>query len=271
MDSPISSASNPLVKRVRRLGERKHRRQEGAFFVEGIQPVWQAVEAGATIETFVVAPDLLTSEPARRMLAEQVTRGTRCASVTRPIFEALSEREHPSGLAAIVRIRPARLDDLTITATTFFVALHQVGNPGNLGTIVRTADAAGAAGAIVLGDATDPFHPTAVKASMGALFALPVVTVANPKDFFAWAAVRGVHVVTTSARAPHEHWSAHYPLPVALLLGSEGEGLPPDLLARGELAVRIPMTGTAHSLNLAVAAGILLYEVRRQRAEIAAG
>ena len=260
----ISSTANPLVRRIRRLGERKHRRREGAFFVEGIQPVWQAVEAGTEIETLVVAPGLLTSALARRMVAEQERRGVRCARVTPAVFEALSGRDNPSGLAAVVRARTGRLDELAVTPDACFVALHEVGNPGNLGTILRTAEAAGAAGVLLLGETTDPFHPAAVKASMGALFTMPVVHVAEPEAFFAWAAARGIAVVTTSARAPDEHWAARYPLPVALLLGSEGEGLPAELLARGDLAVRIPMVGTAHSLNLAVAAGILLYEVRRQ-------
>lgn len=263
MPEPISSTANPLVKRVRLLGERKGRRREGAFFVEGIQPVWQAVEAGAAVETLIVAPDLLTSAAARGLVAEQEARGTRVALVTPAIFATLSSREGPSGLAAIVRARTARLEELAVAPDAAFVALHGVGNPGNLGTIIRTVDAAGGAGVILLGETVDPFHPTAVKASMGALFAVPVTHVPDPDPFFAWAAARGVSIVTTSARAEREHWATRYPRPLAILLGSEGEGLPPELLARGDLRVRIPMAGTARSLNLAVAAGILLYEVLR--------
>lgn len=265
MNDIISSGTNPLIKRIRRLEERKHRRREGAFFVEGIQPVWQALEAGAEIDTLVVAPQLLTSGATLRLLEDQERQGIRVARVTRELFSSLSDREHPAGLAAIVTMRPARLADLPVTPTALFVALHQVGNPGNLGTIVRTADAVGAAGVLLLGDCTDRYHPAAVKASMGALFALPVVHLHDPEEFFGWTATHGITVVTTSARADREHWTTDYPVPLALLLGSEGEGLPPALLARGEFAVRIPMAGTARSLNLAVAAGILLYEVRRQQ------
>ena len=261
MPDLISSTANPLVKRARLLGERKGRRREGAFVVEGLQPVWQAVEAGAEIETLIVAPELLTSAAAGRMVAEREAGGARVARVTRAVFEALSSREGPSGLAAIVRARSARLEDLAITPESCFVALHAIGNPGNLGTIIRTADAAGAAGVILLGETVDPFHPAAVKASMGALFAVPTAHVAAPERFFDWAAERGVGIVTTSARATDDYRTARYPRPLALLLGSEGEGLPPELLARGDLQVRIPMKGTARSLNLAVAAGILLYRV----------
>ena len=264
MPDLISSTANPIVKRIRALGERKGRRREGAFFVEGMGPVWQAVEAGAAIELFVVAPELLVSEGAQRLIAEPEARGARVVRVTAAIFAALSERDGPAGLGAIVRARTARLEELPIRPDAPFVALHGVGNPGNLGTIIRTADATGAGAVILLGETTDPFAPAAVKASMGALFAVPVAHVADPERFFTWAAAGGVAVVATSARAETTHWAARYPRPLALLLGSEGEGLPADLLARGDLRVRIPMAGTASSLNLAVAAGVLLYEVRRQ-------
>ena len=269
MATLISSAANPLVKRVRMLADRRHRRLEGAFFVEGIQPVWQAVSAGAAgfqIETLIVAPDLLGRSAAMEMVAEQEAGGTRVARLSRELFERLSDREGPSGLAAIVRGRIGSLDELSVAADSLLVALHEIGNPGNLGTIIRTADAVGSGGVILLGDTTDPFAPAAVKASMGALFSVPVAHVGDPGEFFRWAAARGLGVVATSAHADADHWSAGYALPLALLLGSEGRGLPADLLARADLRVRIPMVGTAHSLNLAVAAGILLYEVRRATA-----
>ena len=267
MQDVITSTANPLVKRLRALAERKGRRREGAFFVEGLQPVWQAVEAGATIETFVVAPELLVSERAQELIAAREAQGAKVARVSAGIFAAFSDRDGPAGLGAIVRARTARLADLAVRPDAPFVALHRIGNPGNLGTIIRTADATGAGGVILLGETTDPFAPAAVKASMGALFALPIAHVADPAEFFAWATERGVAVVTTSARAEHEHWAVRYPRPLALLLGSEGDGLPPDLLERGDLRVRIPMVGTAESLNLAVATGVLLYEVRRQLGE----
>jgi RNA methyltransferase, TrmH family len=259
----ISSAANPVVKRMRQLGERKHRRREGAFVVEGIQPVWQAVEAGAEVEVLVVAPELLGDSPAAQMVAAQEQAGVRVARVTGDLFARVSSRDGPSGLAAIVRARVPGLAALQVTRDSVFVALHEVGNPGNLGTIIRTVNAAGAAGVIVVGPATDPFDPAAVKASMGALFTVPVARAAGAGEFLAWAAGSGVAVVTTSAKAEVSFWDARYPRPVALLLGAEGTGLPSDVLAAGDLEVRIPMTGTAESLNLAVAAGLLLYQARK--------
>lgn len=265
MNEIITSAANPLVKRMRLLAERKHRRREGAFVVEGIQPVWRAVEAGWQIETLIVAPELLGSSPALTMVAEQEANGVRVARLDRDLFLRLSDREGAPGLAAIVRGRVSTLGDLTVGPDSVFVALHEIGNPGNLGTIIRTVDAVGGAGVILIGDSTDPFAPAAVKASMGSLLAVDVAHVAEAGEFFGWAGGSGVEVVATSGRADCDHWDARYRAPVAVLLGSEGEGLPEGLLARSDRRVRIPMVGTAESLNLAVAAGVMLYEVRRKQ------
>ena len=259
----VTSAANPLIKRVRLLGERKHRRREGAFVVRGVQPVWQAVDAGAAIEILLVAPDLL-GEPGAGMVAAQEAGGVRVARLSTELFGRIDDRDAPSGLGAIVRGRVAGLDALTVRPEAVLVALHEVGNPGNLGTIIRTADAAGAGGVVLVGACADPLDPAAVKASMGALFSVPVAAAETAGEFLDWCLAGGVAVAVTSARGGESLWAARLPLPVAFLLGSEGPGLPDDLLEAGDLRLRIPMTGTAESLNLAVAAGVLLYEARRR-------
>ena len=264
MAEVISSAANPLIKRMRLLSERKHRRREGAFVVQGAQPVWQAVEAGADIEALVVAPELLRRPATAAMVAQQEDRGIRVVRVSGALFGRLADRDGPSGLAAIVRARLAVLADLPVLPSARFVALHEIGNPGNLGTIIRTADAAGAAGVVLIGQTTDPFDPAAVKASMGALFSVPVAHVPAAPEFFAWAAGHGITVAAASAAATGTFWDSELAAPLAILLGSEGTGLPASILARGDLQVRIPMVGTAESLNLAVAAGILMYEAWRK-------
>jgi TrmH family RNA methyltransferase len=264
MTEVISSTANPLVKRVRALADRKHRRRESAFAVHGIQPVWQAVEAGADIEVLLVAPGLLRHRGALDMVDAQEAAGIRVARLTAELFGRISDRDEPAGLAAIVRGSPARVDELTVPEGAVFAALHEPGNPGNIGTIIRTASAAGAAGVILIGPSADPYDPVAVKASMGALFTVPVAVAESGAEFLAWASAAGVTVAATSGRAAQSCWDATWRLPLALLLGSEGTGLPDDLLGAADLRVAIPMTGTAESLNLAVAAGILLYEVWRR-------
>jgi len=264
MSSPelISSAANPLVKRIRALADRKHRRREGAFVVEGIQPVWRAVEAGWQVETLVVVPELL-ADSAAGMVAGQRAAGVRVAELTAELAGRLTDRDRPPGLFAVVRARHTELAELVVRPDAVFLALHGIGNPGNLGTVVRTADAAGAAGVILVGDTADQFAPAAVKASMGSLFAVPVAAAPDGAAFLRWAHAGGVHVVATSGYAEQAHWSRTYRPPLALLVGSEGDGLPAELLAEADETVRIPMVGTAESLNLAVAAALMLYEARR--------
>ncbi|MGH3188621.1 MAG: TrmH family RNA methyltransferase [Streptosporangiaceae bacterium] len=270
MSEMITSAANPLVKRIRLLADRRHRRQEGAFVVEGTQPVGRAFEAGWEVEVLIVAPDLLT-DTAATIVAAQRARGIRVARLSTELFGRISDREGPSGLAAIVRGTLSPPGDLPTGPGSVHVALHEIGNPGNLGTIIRTADAAGAAGVVLIGDTVDPFAPSAVKASMGSLFAVPVAHMADAGAFFCWARTAGVQVLATSGHADSEHWSTRYRPPLAILLGSEGAGLPADMLAQADERIRIPMTGTPESLNLAVAAGVMLYEVRRQLTRADAG
>jgi RNA methyltransferase, TrmH family len=263
MTGVITSAANPLMKRVRLLADRRHRRREGAFVVRGVQPVWQAVEAGADIEVLIVAPELLRG-PAAKMVAGQEARGVRVARLSAELFGRIADREGPPGLAAIVRKQAATLDQLAVRPDSVFAALHEVANPGNLGTIIRTADAAGAAGVILVGQSTDPYDPAAVKASMGAVFSVPVATVATAAEFLRWCREQGIAVAVTSGAGTGSLWETALPQPLAILFGSEGAGLPAELLAAGDLRLRIPMTGAAESLNLAAAAAVLLYEAWRQ-------
>jgi RNA methyltransferase, TrmH family len=263
MAETISSAANPLVKRVRLLANRKYRREQGAFVVEGIQPVWRAVAAGWPVEALIADEDLRPDAPAAGMLTEAAGRGTRVVRLSHELFQRLANRDGTPGLLAIVRSRHRELADLAVGTGSVFVALNQISNPGNLGTILRTADAVGGSGVILIGDCTDPFAPTSVKASMGSIFAVPVALAPDASSFLDWAGAHQVAVLATSGRADTEHWDLAYQPPLALLFGSEGDGLPAELLARANTRIKIPMTGTAESLNLAAAAAVLLYEARR--------
>ena len=251
--------ANPLVQRIRKLHDRRQRRAEGAFVVDGVQPVWRAVEAGADIEMLVVAPDLVDQRPAARLVEHFEAAGGAVARVSGEVFARISDRDGPTGLAAIVRQPSTALDQLEVGADSVFVGLVEIANPGNLGTIIRTADSFGVAAVVLIGESTDAYSPAAVKASMGSLFALPVVNETAIGDVFAWTAESGITTVATSARGAAATPDVAFPKPSLVVFGSEGAGLPLDVLERSDLSVRIPMRGTARSLNLAVAAGILLY------------
>jgi TrmH family RNA methyltransferase len=261
----ITSAQNPLIKEIRRLRRDKRAREEsGLFVVEGIQGVVEAVESGAAIDAIVYAPELLTSELALEAVGAAEGRGVRCEAVSASLFETLSERDNPVGILALVERRLLALDTLHPEPNGLYLALHGVSDPGNLGTIIRTMDAVGGTAIFLVGQTVDPFHPSAVKASASTIFSMPLVPVPQVETLLDWCRSADVAVVGTSDRAEQEYWSASYPRPVLVLMGSEAHGLPHDLLDALPQTVRIPMHGTADSLNLAVATALLLYEVRRQ-------
>ncbi len=252
--------------RVRRLASRHYREQEGVCFVEGIRPVLDALESGARLEALLIAPEVLRSEVALRMAREQEAAGTPIIALSRASFERLSDRENPTGLAALVYWRPLSLEELPLEQNALLVMAEDIRDPGNLGTLLRTMDAVKGSGVVVVGASTDPTHPRCLKASMGTLFRLPVARAESVEAFLSWAKERKIWTVATTARRGESYWSAPYRLPLALLLGNEGEGLRQETLASADVIARIPMWGTASSLNISVAAGVLLYEIRRREA-----
>ncbi len=263
MTDLITSANNPIVKRIRSLADRKARKREGVFLVEGIQPVWRAVESGWGIDTLVIAPQLITNGAVFEMARDLKARGVRIAELSADVFTRLSERDGPAGVMAIVEMQSSGLADLNPGPADCWILLHRVHNPGNLGTIIRTADASGMAGIILTGDSTDAFAPASVKASMGSIFSLPMVIERDTDRVLGRLNETNVRCVGTSGYAEHEHWDADWNGPICIVLGNEGDGLPEDILAQLDSTVRIPMTGTAESLNLSIAAAVLMYEAKR--------
>lgn len=266
MPDLVTSFSNPTVKRYRALANRKYRRRENAFAVEGLQPVWRAVASAWRVDTLIVAPALLTNDAAREMVEAQRGLGCPVLSVSADVFAHLSQRDGPAGLAAIVGGSVAGLDGFQPTGPGPVVALHEVGNPGNIGTILRSADAAGAAGLLIIGACADPLAPAAVKASMGSVFAVPMAHAAGPEQLFTWAARSNRAVVAVTGHASDSLWDTDIAPGAVLLLGSEGDGLPDEIARRCAAAVAIPMQGTAESLNLATAASVTVFELSRRRA-----
>lgn len=261
----IYSASNPLIKRIRALANKKERQREQMFTVEGMQPVWRAAESDWAIETLIVSPTAIERPEVAEMAERLERRGSRIAVISGDLFNRLSDRDGPTGVMAIVRMETIPLSTVDVGEGDVWIVLHRVHNPGNLGTILRTADATGCAGVILSGDSTDPFAPVAVKSSMGAVFAVPMVIEYEFDHVRSWAAENGVRLVGTSGTAESAHWDQEWQLPVGIVLGNEGDGLPAEIVDSLDSTVRIPMTGTAESLNLGIAASVMMYEAKRNR------
>ncbi len=260
----ITSASNERVKFIRRLQERKARQETGLFYLEGLRIVAEALETGAGIEQVIASPDLLRSPFGQELVSKARERGLDVLEVSAEVFARLSLKEGPQGLAAVVRQRWMTLEDIAPAAGRPWVALDSVADPGNLGTIMRTCDAAGGAGLILLDQSTDPYDPSAVRASMGALFDQQIVR-AGFEEFAAWVRKSNCAVIGTSDAAEQDYHAFAYPDPLVLLMGSERQGLQPHHLALCSAVVSIPMLGKSDSLNLAVATAVVLYEILNQR------
>lgn len=257
----ISSRSNPKVKQVRLLRQRKARQESGLFLVEGIRHVGEAIQAGATVEGLYYAPDLLDSAFARQLVSTQCAQGVACYALTADVFESLADKDNPQGILAVLRTPCLDLEDVAPDDFPWGVALVSPQDPGNLGAILRTIDAVGASGLILLDSSVDAYHPTAVRASMGALFWHPVISTSF-SNFAAWANGNGYHVYGSSAHGAIDYREmSGYEAPRILLLGSERQGLTPEQTFICECIVRLPMCGRVTSLNLAVAAGVLLYDM----------
>ena len=254
----VTSLTNPTVKAVRALHLRKDRDETGLFIAEGLKHVIEGVETGH-------APTILMHGPeaARHPLLRKVADATQAArgeiiEVTEDILAKVSRRDNPQAVVGVFRQMFRPLDQIDPTAASCFVALHRVRDPGNLGTIVRTADAAGCGGVILVGECCDPYSVEAVRATMGSIFAVPL-TRCSEAEFAAWRKGWPGSVVGTLLTANVDHRTADYRKPALVLMGNEQQGLTPDMAALPDLNVKIPMRGRADSLNLSVATGIMIY------------
>ncbi len=255
----ISSTSNETVKLLRGLDRKKERQETGLFLAEGAHFAAQALAHGwHPAYAFV---DLATVDrPHSRALLERLrTAGARVSTTTEKVLAAISGKDNPQDVVVAFQQRLAPLAALPAAGRRRYVALYEVRDPGNLGTIIRTADAAGCDGVILIGTVCDPFSPEAVRATMGSLFGMPLA-MASFADFVAWRDAGKLHVVAASMRGDRAHHEAQFGERGCILMGNEQSGLPPEVETACDDLVRIPMMGTAESLNLAIATGVMIYE-----------
>jgi len=253
----LTSLSNPLVKGVRALKGHKGRTESGTFLVEGLHHIGSAIEAGWEVDVLLYAPDLLTGDYAASLLDDAQRLRLNLQPVSAKVMGSLAEKDNPQGILAVVNQRGLGFSDLGEVRSG--VALVSPQDPGNVGTILRTLDAVGGEALFLLEGGVELYHPTCVRASMGTLFWKPVVQ-ASFDEFVSWGKKGKYRLIGTSAHAQKDYREV-VPVdpPWMLVLGSEQKGLFPQQIAACDLTVSLPMHGKVSSLNLAVAAGILLY------------
>jgi TrmH family RNA methyltransferase len=253
----ITSPANPLVKELVRLRKRRHRDSEGLFLIEGARQVMLAVAAGTNLIHQIIAPELG---------GEPLAPGVRTTEMAAGPFRKASARQNPDGVLAIATQLATRLDLLDPPRPCVLLAVESVEKPGNLGAILRTADALGVDGVVVADAATDIHNPNVVQASQGALFSVPI-GVGTTSEVIEWLGHHDIALVATTPTGRRPLWEVDLTGSVAIAIGAESVGLSPAFLAAADRDALIPMEGMVDSLNASVTAAIALYEALRQRGQ----
>lgn len=260
----ISNGNHHFIRLIRSLQRREERERTRLYYIEGVRFIAQATTYNAEIEALVVCPSLLASPLGQKLLHHHRQKGTVILEVTAEVLHSLAYVDDPQGIGAVVRQKWLPLERAKLGGKLCWIAIEEVQSPGNLGTILRTSDVVGGAGLILLGKSVDPYDPATVRATMGALFSQRFVRT-TAAELIRWKTERQWLLVGTSPSAETDYQEVSYDLPTILLIGGERKGLSLELQAMCDLMVKIPMVGHSDSLNMAVATGVMLYELFNQR------
>jgi TrmH family RNA methyltransferase len=264
----ITSLSNPIIKEIRAFSLKKNRDRSASFMAEGLKLIIDALDLGWHIKTLIYAKTSKDNSAIETIAARTVARGGLVLEVTEKVLGAITRRDNPQMVCGVFEQKYAALESFQPQTGQTLVALDRVRDPGNLGTIIRTADAAGASGIILVGETTDPFSLETVRATMGSVFAVPVART-DAAGFLAWHATTDAILVGTHLAGAVDYRTIDYTAkPSVLLMGNEQAGLPELLADACDKLALIPQAGRADSLNLAVATGIMLFEARRHKLEL---
>lgn len=264
----LTSTQNPRIKEVVRLRDKQERDQTGKFLIEGYRELFRAVGAKKRIEQLFVCEELFLGSNEHALIDEIQKTGAQLFVCTSDLFRKISYRDRPDGLLAVAIQEHISLEQLSSSikknSAPLFVIAEAIEKPGNLGTILRSSDAVGVDGLIVVDRCTDIHNPNVVRASVGTLFTLPVVE-AESKETLKWLREHQIHILAATPHAKKEFTHVDMTVPLAIVVGTEQLGLSQLWMDSADIQVRIPMRGVADSLNVAMATTLLLYEAARQR------
>ena len=260
----VTSLQNPQIKNVVKLRERRHRDRQGLMLIEGLRELTLAVDSGVQLKRLFYCEELVKSGDEMSLLKQAGKAGVPLFTVTKMVFRKITYKEHPDGLLAVASQPGRSLKDLTLGPTPLVVVAVAIEKPGNLGAIMRSADAAGVDGVIVCDRCTDIYNPNVVRSSLGTLFSIQVVE-GSAQETVEWLKEKGLKIVASSPHSTVEYTTADLTSPCAIVLGSEKLGLSDLWMDASDEKIHIQMRGRADSLNVAMTATILLYEAIRQR------
>lgn len=256
----ITSTANPLIKDIKSLEMRKRRKETGLFVAEGMRTILEGIELGAELQTLVFSSDVKS----RPDVVQAVAYADQAVEVNNMVLEKISRKENPQSVIGVFKQKLQSLD--AVTTDGVWVVLEEVRDPGNLGTIIRTIDSVGAKGVILIGNCCDPYSFESVRATMGSIFLVPVVTTSRD-EFIAWSKKWPGPIVGTTLQDSVDYRDVDYRSPLLLIMGNEQAGITQELRAACTHLIRLPMKGRADSLNLSIATGVMLYmiETRLER------
>lgn len=255
----LTSVQNPLVKQLRKLQQAKERRSQQMFLLEGTHLLEEACAVGCPLAIVCCTPNWQEQHP--QLWEQAIALAPRVELVSPEVLQAIATTQHPDGVVAIAH----RHIPIALPIPDLGIALQTLQDPGNLGTVIRTAAAAGADGLWLSADSVDLDHPKVLRASAGQWFRLPMAVSPNLQEEIGQFQRNGVQVVATLPTAKLTYWEADLSKPTLILLGNEGAGLSPELAEMADIGVKIPLAAGVESLNVAIAAALILYEAKRQR------
>jgi len=262
----ITSPHNQIVKLAAALRQKKNRDETGLFMAEGVRLVEEAATSGWLIETCFFTERALSSERTRGLLDNLKAAGCRMIKVMDAIYDKISDTKQPQGIMVLVKKRSSDLAQLLSgPALPLIVVLDGIQDPGNVGTVIRTADATGCTGVVLTKGCADLFSAKTVRASMGSLFHLPVIEGLEYRDIVSFLVKNTINIVATSLDCSSVYFESDFKQPVAIVFGNEGKGVSEEMLDVANSKIHIPIVGRAESLNVAASAAVILYEVVRQR------
>jgi RNA methyltransferase, TrmH family len=259
----ITSRDNSLLRQARAVREGKIRE---LIFVEGLRLCEEALHSNLAIETVIYSDEIADKDRAKEFLIAVEPVAQRMATVDEKLLATISYTKTPQGIV-LIGARPSSGSEMLVDGhkPALLAILHNINNPVNVGAILRTAEAAGASGAVTTRQTSDPFSPKALRGAMGSAFRLPVWSGPNYEEVLTWCRTQGIKIICADAQGVTEYTSIDWTVPTALVLGPESEGLSPEEIKAADQCVAVPMQGKVESLNVAVTAGVLLYEAVRQR------
>ncbi len=265
MSRMITSSSNSLIKHVRLLHKKKIRWESKNFFVEGLRSVKESIISHAEIEYFLYSDSLFETKGGKDLFSLIDKNYENVYNITDKLLKEISDTQNPQGIIAVVRFNKNSLNEALKERNNFLILLDRVQDPGNMGTIIRTADALGANGILITSGCVDPYNPKTIRATMGSIFHIPLIHYDNVDEVLLDLKKRNIEVISTGLESSRPCYEIDFTKDFVLVIGNEASGISERVQELSDTIVKIPMQGRAESLNAAIASGIVMYEASRQR------